>query len=120
MKINIPVALTLLLASTQLHAGEIASRFLCTDGTIIRLETNTGPRMTVTWNGNRFPVRELTSESYGVHITAGVPQQTIAMMDIFWLDGGNRKFFATFSTSLKADTVSVECSHDLGSNRLQF
>ena len=42
MKINIPVALALLLASTQLHAGEIASRFICTDGTIIRLETNTG------------------------------------------------------------------------------
>jgi hypothetical protein len=120
MKINISVALALLLSAPQLHAGEIASRFLCTDGSIIRLETNTGPRMVVTWQGNRFPVREISPESYGVHITGGVENQSTVMMDIFWLNEGNRKFFATFSTSPKADTISVECSHDLGSNRLQF
>lgn len=120
MKINTPIALAVLLTATQLHAGEIASRFLCTDGTIIRLETNTGPRMVVTWQGNRFPVREINPESYGVNITGGIPNQNLVLMDIFWLDNGNRKFFATFSTSPKADTISVECSHDLGSNRLQF
>lgn len=119
MKIN-TLLVVALLTSASANAGEIASRFLCTDGSIIRLETNTGPRMTVTWNGNRFPVREITPENYGVHITAGVPQQTIAMMDIFWLDSGNRKFFATFSTSPKADTVSVECAHDLGSNKISL
>lgn len=34
MKINIPAALALLLTAAPLHAGEIASRFLCTDGTV--------------------------------------------------------------------------------------
>lgn len=119
MKINTLLVFALL-ASTSANAGEIASRFLCTDGSIIRLETNTGPHMVVTWQGNRFPVRQLDSESYGVHITAGVPGQSTAMMDIFWLNEGNRKFFATFATSPKADTVSVECSHDLGSNKISL
>ncbi|HDX3969429.1 TPA: hypothetical protein ROF82_003276 [Enterobacter asburiae] len=54
MKINIPAALALLLASTQLHAGEIASRFLCTDGTIIRLETNRGPLGKRIYGHSRF------------------------------------------------------------------
>ncbi|HCB1561610.1 TPA: hypothetical protein MYP05_004635 [Enterobacter roggenkampii] len=121
MKINIPAALALLLASTQLHAGEIASRFLCTDGTIIRLETNTGPRMTVTWNGNRFPVNDVKPGSYGVMIAAGIPNQTAAILDPLWLDNPTQApFYATFSTSPKADTVSVQCSPDRGSNRLQF
>lgn len=121
MKINIYIALTLLLTAPQLHAGEIASRFLCTDGTIIRLETNTGPRMTVTWNGNRFPVTDIKPGQYGVNISGGVPNQTAAILDPVWLDSTtSQQFYATFSTAQNADTVSVFCSPDRGSNRLQF
>lgn len=120
MKINILLAAALL-ASATAHAGEIASRFLCTDGTIIRLETNTGPRMTVTWNGNRFPVTDIKPGQYGVNISGGVPNQTAAILDPVWLDNTiTQHFYATFSTSPKADTVSVQCSPDRGSNRLQF
>lgn len=120
MKINTAIALSLLLAAQQLHAGEIASKFLCTDGSIIRLDT-AGPRMVVTWKGYRFPVNEINPSSYGVNITAGIERQSYAILDPFWLDGATSgRFGATFSPTPNGDTISVECNPDRGSNRLQF
>lgn len=120
MKIVTLVSVALFLMSTNAFAGEIASRFICTDGTIIRLDTS-GPRMTVTWKGNSLPVDGVTPTKYGVNITAGIKNKSAAILDPLWLDNPLQvPFYATFSLSPSADTTSVQCNPDRNSDRLQF
>lgn len=114
-------AVALLMAATASHGAELASRYLCDDGSIISINT-TGAHAQVERGGVIYLVESMTPGTAFVTITAGIKNTRTIILDPPDLDNDASlpRFFATYIDNPSDNTTTIECAPDLASRRINW
>lgn len=119
MKIRAIIAAAILSTAGTATAAQIATTYLCNDGTFIHLNEQNG-RLTLTWRGEDYPISQIETQTDGARLMGGTPGSTAVDFTAPWLTGYTTTTTTIDVSKIDSPSTSQDCRPDTQSRHIDL